>query len=509
VFTLVSQRAKNRALPAIAAGLILAGLAGCAAGPDWKKPAPPADTAYQASSAGTSSAGVKLQKVETGQQVAADWYRLLGSGQLDSLVSQALRSSPTLAAAQARFRAAGHDLEAVSGSRYPSIDVGAGVSRNRANGAQIGIDNPLFSNVFDLYTANVSVSYALDVAGGESRAIEESAAQARVARDQLVGARVSLVDNVVVTALQLATLRDEIKATRRVISLEKNSLKIVKAREQAGAVPLSDTLQARTTLANAQARLPALQKDLTAVETRLAALVGETPSAFDAPHLSLANFTLPEDLPLSLPSELVSQRPDILAAQARLHAANAAVGVATANLYPHITLTAHYGTQTNSAGNLFKSPAAVWGIGASLLYPLFHGEELRAKRDAARSRFNAAYADYRETVLQAFAQVANVLGALEQDARTLNAREQALASAAKSRRRVQAQYRAGAVDYTAVLGTEQAYQAALINRIQALSARYQDTAALYQALGGGWWNAAPAPHSMTATAATQQEKTDD
>ena len=344
MFTVVSQRAKNKALPAIVAAAILISLSGCAAGPDWKKPASPADTAYQAGDPGTVSAGVKSQKIDSGKQVAADWYRLLGSDQLNSLVSQALRSSPTLAAAQARFKAAGHDLEAVSGSRYPSVDVGAGVSRNRANGAQIGIDNPLFSNVFDLYTANVSVSYALDVAGGESRAVEESAAQARLARDQLIGARVSLVDNVVVSALQLATLRDEITATRRVIALEKNSLKIVKAREQAGAVPLSDTLQARTTLANAQARLPTLQKNLTAVKTRLAALVGETPGAFDAPDFTLVDLTLPQDLPLSLPSALVRQRPDILAAQARLHAANAAVGVAIANLYPHITLTASYGT---------------------------------------------------------------------------------------------------------------------------------------------------------------------
>ncbi len=506
MYSQASHRAGNKALSALVAGVIFVSLAGCAAGPDWKKPALPADTAYQAGAAATVGARATTQKIDTGKQVAADWYRLLGSDQLDSLVSRALRSSPTLAAARARFRAAGHDLEAVSGSRYPSVDVGAGVSRNRANGAQIGIDNPLFSNMFDLYTANVSVSYALDIAGGENRAVEESAARARLAQDQLIGARVSLVDNVVVAALQSATLQDEITATRHIIALEKNTLEIVKAREQAGAVPLSDTLQARTTLANAQARLPTLQKNLTVVQTRLAALIGDTPSVFDAPDLSLEDLTLPQDLPLSLPSALVHQRPDILAAQARLHVASAAVGVATANLYPHITLTAHYGSQTNSASDLFKSPAAVWGIGASLLYPLFHGQELRAKRDAARSRFNAAYADYRETVLQAFAQVSNVLGALEQDARTLHAREQALQSAAQSRHLVQAQYRAGAVDYIAVLDTEQAYQAALINQIQALSARYQDTAALYQALGGGWWNAAPSPHSTTATAATQQEK---
>ena len=501
-----STGVRIRKFSLVSLGLLSAGLAGCAAGPDWKTPAPPADTAYQASAA-AETAGNAAQAIRPGAKIAADWYYLLGSTELDALVNRALIASPTLAAARARFQAARHDLEAVSGSRFPAIDVGAGASRNRGNGARVGIDNPLFSNEFNLYTANVSVSYALDLSGGEGRAVEESAAEARLAHNRMIGAQVSLVDNVVLAALQLAALQDEIAASRRIVALEQRTLDLTQAREQAGSVSLSDVLRARSSLASAQARLPELEKSVTAVSTRLAALVGDTPHAFKAPDLSLGDFTLPRNLPLSLPSTLVRQRPDILAAQAQLHAASAAVGVATANLYPHITLTADYGTQSNSISDLFKPPATVWGIGASLLYPLFHGHALRARQAAAKSRFNAAYADYRQTVLTAFSQVASVLGALEQDADVLQAREQALADAAASRRLVLAQYRAGAAGYTDVLSSEQAYQLALIDHIQAVSARFQDTAALYQALGGGWWNAGSVPHSMTAAqAAMNQER---
>ena len=203
--------------------LLSAGLAGCAAGPNWETPAPPADTAYQAPVAG-AMAGNATQTIKPGARIAADWYRLLGSTELDALVRRALIASPTLAAAKARFQAARHDLEAVSGSRYPAVDIGAGASRNRGNGARVGIDNPLFSNEFNLYTANVSVSYSLDLAGGEGRAVEQSAAEAQLARDRMLGARVSLVDNVVVAALQLAALRDEFAASRRIVALEQHTL---------------------------------------------------------------------------------------------------------------------------------------------------------------------------------------------------------------------------------------------------------------------------------------------
>ncbi len=485
------------------------GLAACAARPNWKAPASPAATAYRRGPQPrtTAVAGGISQTFRTDGQIAADWYRLLGSDSLDRLVDQALTGSPTLAAAQARLEAAGHELDAASGARYPGVDIAAGASRNHANGAQIGISNPLFTNVFDLYTANVSVHYALDLAGRQTRAIEESAARVDYARDRLLGARLTLVDNVVIAALTIGAIDDEIAATRRIVATERNALEVARNRERLGAAQHIDVLRARSTLASTEASLPDLVKALTAARSRLAVLEGKTPQDFEAPAFSLADFTLPGQLPVSLPSSLVHQRPDILAAEANLHVASAAVGVATADLYPQITLSANFGQQGNAAGSMFDSPATVWSIGGSLLYPLFHGHELRNRRAAAVSRFDAAYADYRQAVLAAFAQVGNVLAALEQDARALRARDAALRSAHAGYTIVAVQYRAGAADYTDLLSSESAWQSALVAQLRARADRLQDTVALYQALGGGWWNAADQAHDSTTAAvhAAQQE----
>lgn len=510
---MLPSRQNHRTAATSAAKLIPAvlglGLAACTAGPNWKAPTSPAATAYRPGPPPktTPVAGGVSQSFQMDGKIAADWYRLLGSDSLDRLVNQALAGSPTVAAAQARLDAAAHELDAASGARYPGVDVAAGASRNRANGAQIGISNPQFSNVFNLYTANVSVSYALDLAGKETRIIEESAARVEHARDQLRGARVTLVDNVVVTALTIGALDDEIAATRRIAAAQRDAVKVARARERLGASQRTDVLRARSTLAGTQASLPDLVKSLTAAKSRLAVLEGKTTQDFKAPAFSLADFTLPRQLPVSLPSSLVHQRPDILAAEANLHVASAAVGVATADLYPQITLNAKYGYQSNLAGSLFKSPAAIWSLGGSLLYPLFHGHELRSRRAAAVSQFDAAYADYRQTVLAAFAQVGNVLAALQQDAQALHARDAALRSASSSYTIVTAQYRAGAADYTDLLSSESAWQSALIAQLRARSERLQDTVALYQALGGGWWNPADQTHDSTTAAVpvAQQE----
>jgi NodT family efflux transporter outer membrane factor (OMF) lipoprotein len=323
----------------------------------------------------------------------------------------------------------------------------------------------------------------------------------------LLAARVTLMDNVVVAALTIAALDDEIAATQRIAAADNKALAVAHDRERLGATPQTDVLRARSTLAATEASLPDLEKALAAARSRLAVLEGKTPQDFEPPDFSLADFTLPQQLPVSLPSSLVHQRPDILAAEADLHVASAAVGVATANLYPQITLSASYGRQSNVANDLFDPPAEIWSIGGSLLYPLFHGNELHNQRAAAVSQFDAVYADYCQTVLSAFAQVGDVLAALEQDAQALRARNAALRSAHASYSVVAAQYRAGAADYTDLLSTESAWQSALVAQLQARADRLQDTVALYQALGGGWWNAADQTHDSTTAAApvAQQE----
>lgn len=498
-----------RPRPALAIGCA-ALLSACALGPDFQSPADVSAQDYTVQApkdATVSSHGPAggAQSFAPGQPIAADWYTLFQSPALNSLIHQALVNNPSLAASQASLRQAAHQLKAVAGSALPDLDLKAGANRQRANGAPMGQDNPQFNNVFNLYSASVALSYDLDAFGATVRETEAQQAQVDYQRNLLRGSMLTLVDNVVVTTVRYAALRDRLATTQRIIKAEQDQVDLLTKQEGAGSVAYADVLRARGQLADTQAQLPTLRHDLATTKHALARLVGADPGRFQAPEVSLSDLNLPAQLPISLSSELVRQRPDILAAEQLLHAANAKVGVATANLYPRINLSAELGSQANHTDDLFTSPAKVWSLGGSLLAPVFHGGSLRAQRDAAKAAWEQQYAQYQDTVLGAFAQVADVLDAIDQDAAALEAQTRSLDANQESLELVRKQYQAGGAAYLEVLIAEQRYNQAVAAHIDAASQRYVDTATLYHALGGGWWNLPHDPGGPVAVSAAGPE----
>lgn len=496
----------GRLLRLCVAGLALA-VGGCALGPDFHAPKMPADDAIAgtgalAPTASAPGAGGVEQTFAAGAEIHADWYRLFRSDALDRLISLALKNSPTLQAASARLSASRHNLEAIKGRLYPQVDAGAAASRNRANGAVFGLTGPLFTNVFNLYQGQISLDYDLDVFGGLKRSIESGQAEVAFRRYQFLDAQVTLVHDVVATALAEAGVNAAIAATRKIAAAEHAQLELLRKMEDYGAVSQTDVLRAQTQLAATRATLPALVQQREVAQDRLAVLTGRDPGTFEAPVFDLDRLTLPHQVPVSLPSQLVRRRPDIMAAQSLLHAASAQVGVAIAERFPDFRLNAGYGLQAPTVGNLVDPASAIWDFGLSLMAPLFHGGALKAKEKAARDLYKAAAADYRQTVLAAFGEVADALRALANDADALKAQEAARQSARQERDLVQKQLRAGAADYLELYTAQQQYEHAVLQTVSVRLKRYQDTAALFRALGGGWWNAA-AP-GVTAQINTHQ-----
>jgi NodT family efflux transporter outer membrane factor (OMF) lipoprotein len=408
------------------------------------------------------------------------------------VVRQALTNNPTLAAAQATLRQSQENLNALVGSAlFPSVDANASVSRQKISGAAFGQPNANFSP-FTLYNASVRVSYALDLFGGARRELESLASQVDFQRFQLEAAYLTITSNIVTTAVKEASLRAQLRATQEIVASQEKQLDLVELQFRLGGVTRTDVLAQRGQLAQTRATLPPLEKELEQTRHQLAVLAGRLPSlATTLPEFDLDRLRLPEELPVSLPSSLVRQRPDIRASEALLHAASAQVGVATANLYPQISLSGSYGSEAVTSGTLFSSRTAVWSLGAGVLQPLFHGGELNARHRAAVAAYDQASAQYQERVLLAFQNVADVLRALEADARTLKAQADAEAAARDTLDLTQKQFQLGAVSYLSLLNAERQYQQARISLVQAQAARFADTAALFQALGGGWWNRSP------------------
>jgi NodT family efflux transporter outer membrane factor (OMF) lipoprotein len=474
-------------LVVVAAGVI----AGCAVGPDYHRPKPPEVRNYTSrplsKTAKTPGHGGKVQRFRVGGEIAADWWRMFHSPRLNSLIQQSFAKSPTLQAAKARLDEARANLDAARGGLYPQLDFKLSGTRQKASSAQFG-GAPGGSQIFNLYGASLNASYNLDVFGGTRRSIEARAAQVDMQREQLRGTYLTLIGNVVGTAINVASFKGQLDATQVILKAEKNQLKLVKDQEQAGAVPLSDVLQAQAQLAATRTRLAPLRQQLASAQHKLATLSGVFPGDWTPIEFTIDKLNLPKSLPLVVPSKLVRRRPDIRAAESTLHAASAQVGVATANLYPSINLNGSYGSQARHADNLLDIGNTIWNIGVSLLQPLFHVDALQAKKRAAVAAYKGALANYRETVLTAFGQVADVLRALETDADSLKAQRSALRSAKKSLKLVRTQYRAGAVGFVTVLNAQQQYANTRLGYVQALARRYQDTASLFNALGGGWWN---------------------
>jgi len=478
------------------AAVVVAALAGCAVGPDYRRPAPPEVASYtgKALPAETDTApgiGGGTQRFIPGGEIPARWWELFRSEALDRWIREALANSPTLVAAEATLRRAQEILRARSGELLPGVDGNVSASRQKPSGASLGQPNAQV-NPFTLYNASVDVSYTLDLFGKVRRELEALQAQVDYQRFQLEGAYLTLTSNIVTAALLEASLRGELQATRDILATQEEQLAIIEKQFGLGGIARTDVLAQRASLAQTRAILPPLEKRIAQNRHLLAALAGRFPGdAADLPEFHLEGFRLPEELPVSLPSSLVRQRPDIRSAEEVLHAASATVGVATANLYPQITLSAGYGTQASQIGDLFQPGTAVWGIGAGLLQPIFRGGALEASRRAAVAGFDQAAAQYRETVLQAFRDVADVLRALEYDAMTLTAQAEAEAAAGDTLDIAKKQVRYGATSQLSLLNAQRQYFLARILLVRVQATRFADTAALFQALGGGWWNREP------------------
>ena len=476
--------------------LLSVALAGCAVGPEYRRPAPPAAASYAATvpaaeTAASPGIGGAAQRFVPGGDIPARWWELFRSEALDRWIRVALASSPTLGAAEATLRRARENRNARSGELLPNVDGTASASRQKPSGASLGQSNARI-NPFTLYDASVDVSYTLDLFGRTRRELEALQAQVDYQGFQLEGAYLTLASNIVTAALQEASLRGQMQATRDILATQEEQLALIEKQFELGGIARTDVLAQRAFLAQSRTALPPLEKRLAQTRHLLAVLAGRFPGdAADLPEFHLEAFRLPEELPVSLPSSLVRQRPDIRSAEEVLHAASASVGVATADLYPRITLSARYGTEASQIGDLFHPGTAVWGVGAGLLQPIFHGGALEATRRAEVAGFDLAAAQYRETVLQAFRDVADVLRALEYDAMTLKAQAEAEAAARDTLDIAKKQVRLGATSYLSLLNAQRQYHLARILLVQAQAGRFADTAALFQALGGGWWNHEP------------------
>ena len=465
-------------------------LGSCAVGPDFNPPKIPADAGYTpekepAGTAATDIAGGVAQKFVAGQDIPGAWWTLFHSEPLDQLIAEALKANPTLDAAQATLREAQQNTAAEKGVFFPGISGNFSTTRQKISGAAFG--NPNSSSLFTLTTGSVSVSYGLDIFGGERRQLESTEALEEYQRYELEAAYLTISSNVVTAAIQEASLRAQIDATQDIITAQTQQMNLLQKQFELGGVARAAVLAQQATLNATQATLPNLQKQLEQQRNQLTALAGRYPSQEVSQRFTLADLQLPADLPLSLPSKLVEQRPDIQAAQAQLHSASALIGVAIGNMLPQITLNGSYGNSVLDIGQLLSGPG-IWSLGAGLATPVFRGPQLFHQKEAAVAAFDASAAQYRSTLITAFQNVADTLRALQTDADALAAQVAAETSAGDNLKITRDQYQLGAINYTTLLNAQTTYQQAHVNRVIAQANRYADTAALFQALGGGWWN---------------------
>jgi NodT family efflux transporter outer membrane factor (OMF) lipoprotein len=480
----------------IAPCFLVIAVAGCAVGPDFKHPETPPAAGYSAQPApvtipATKDAADKTsteQRVVQGLDIPGQWWTLFHSKELNTLIEQAIKANPDLQAAQAALRVAQENYLAQRGVYFPTVQANFVPSRNRD---PVGTLSPALASgnpVYSLYTAQVGVSYMLDVFGGNRRLVESASAQAAAQRFQMEAAYLTLTSNLVLAAIQEASIRAQIEATEKIIRIVTEELGILRRQLELGSIAEADVVAQETALAQTEATLPGLRKQLTQQRDLIAALAGRFPSEQLDQQFTFDALDLPAELPLSLPSKLVEQRPDIRAAEENLHSASAQVGVALANMLPQITLTGARGGTSTQFDQMFHAGNIFWSVAASLSQTLFDGGMLLHRKRAAEAALDQAGAQYRSTVIGAFQNVADTLGALQSDAEAQQAQVKAERAAASSLDISRRTLELGSANYLALLNSEQAYQQVLIALIQAKANRYADTAALFQALGGGWWN---------------------
>jgi len=468
-------------------------LAGCAVGPDFEPPKTEA-SAFDAAPLREKTAD-GAQELQQGQDIPAQWWELFHSSALNALVVRAIKDNPDLASAEASLRVAEDNLSAGSAAFFPTATGSFSSTRQRVSKVSTGTH----SSVYNIHNASVDVSYNVDAWGGTRRSVEQLQALADQARFQKEAAYLALTANVVTTAIEEASLRGQIDAMRQIIDDQEKILKLLKARFEAGAIDRAAVLAQESALAAARTQLPPMEHQLVAARHALQALIGQMPADPLPIQFELSNLTLPSKIPLSLPSNLVAQRPDIRAAQENLHAASAAIGVAVSNRLPNIILSADIGSMARVLSKLFVPGSGFWSLGAGVAETLFDAGALADKEQAARDAFEGAAAQYRKTVLRAFQNVADTLHALQSDAESLNAKAEAERASSATLALIRKKLQAGAVSNAELWNAEQIDLQNKVALISAKAQRYADTAALFAALGGGWWNrdkeavAAPPP----------------
>jgi NodT family efflux transporter outer membrane factor (OMF) lipoprotein len=484
----------------LTAGALMAALTACAVGPNFKRPAPPAATGYGNASAGQTAAtrdaaytgangaGGDAQRFVAGMDIPNQWWTLFRSAKLNRLVEQALAGNPNVSAAQAALRQA-HELYLEQRtSFFPSAQGNFGGNRSEFPANTLTSPTVASSSTYTLYTAQLTLSYAPDIFGATRRQVEIAKAQDDSARFQLEATYLTLSSNVVVTAIQEASLRGQIAATERLLQLEHQLTGFVQQQRHLGTAGDLEVLAQQSLEAQTAQTLPPLQKQLGQSRDALTALLGKLPADEPVETFRLDELTLPTDLPVSLPSKLVEQRPDVRQAEENMHMASAAVGVATADLLPQFAISADLGSSALALGKLFTPYTQFWDAGASLTETLFDAGALIHKRRAAYAALDQAGAQYRAAVVLACQNVADTLRALKADADALDASATAERAAKKTFDLAQKQRALGTISLVTVLNAEQAYNTAALSSVQARANRYADTAALFQALGGGWWN---------------------
>jgi NodT family efflux transporter outer membrane factor (OMF) lipoprotein len=487
LMTLIRQL---RALDFIAITAILLLSAGCVVGPNFKKPAPPTvpnytPTAPTATSNTPNVPGGEAQSFADGRDIPGDWWSLFHSQPLNDLIEQSLKANPDVKSAQAALLVARENVLAQRGFYYPTVS--AGFSATRAGtSSEVSPFTASSALNYSLYTPQVNVSYTPDVFGLNRRTIESLTAQQEQARFALVATHITLSSNVALAAIQEASLRGQIDATNELISISKKILEILRIQRGKGYATDLDVAAQEAQLAETVATLPPLLKQLAQQHDLLAVLAGEFPNQ-ETPKFELASLQLPRELPLTLPSRLVEQRPDVRQAEENLHSASALIGVARANRLPNFTLTADAGSMAVVFADMFHK-GGFWDVGGGLTQPVFDGGTLKHRELAAKAAYTQADEQYKSTVLTAFQNVADTLHAINQDSDGLKAAAAAKDAALVTLNITQKQLDTGYTNYLALLSAEQAYQQAVLNVVQAQSNRYADTAALFQALGGGWWN---------------------
>lgn len=478
------------ALTVLAAAL----LAGCAVGPDYRAAEAPKAARISAQALPTETAstpvkGGEAQKLVQGGVLPARWWTLFGSDQLDGWVDEAIAHSPSLDAAAATLRQAEANYRAQTGDLYPSISAGAGLSRSKISGAAAGGSFP--GSIFNLYNASVSVSYSIDFWGALQRNLEGQSALIDAQRWQSQAAYLTLAANVVTSAIALASADAQLNTAREIVTAYEDTVRLVEKRRELGAGSRAEVIAVASRQAQARAIVPPLERARAQAANQLAVLLGRYPSEFDAGGFSLAALTLPRELPVSLPSSLVAQRPDIAVAEASLKVASANVGIAQANRLPSLVLGAQVGSQASKPSDLFDE--TIWSLGANLVAPLFDGGRLSAQQQAAVAAYEATEANYRVTVLNAFRDVADALAAVEIDARALSAQHDAYRLAVENLALVEKRLKAGAANTLEVRDAKLSAGQAQMLFVAAQAARYANTAALFQSLGGALPDPAPAP----------------